>query len=387
MKQFDLKMPKNIPSTEEEPRSVVLDGKTEPAPLVSILIPAHNAEKWIGDAIRSAVAQIWPRVEIIVVDDDSTDGTLAVARQFEPQGVRIASQKRQGAAAARNKAFSLSRGDYIQWLDADDLLAPDKVARQMEVVRRGVSKRKLLSSAWAPFMFRTSTAQFIPSPLWCDLSRVEWLLRKMGQNVYMQTATWLVSRELTEAAGPWDVRLLGDDDGEYFCRVLLASDGVRFVPEARVYYRTLGSDSLSCIGVCPRKIAAHWISMQLHIRYVRSLEDSTRTRAACLQFLRDSLIYFYPEYPEIVSEAEKIAAELGQPLGIPRLSRKYSWIRALFGWQSAKSVQRMTKKIRWSLLRHLDKVLAEIENLQHRSEGFANGGQQAVNDSPVLPHV
>ena len=53
----------------------------------------------------------------------------------------------------------------------------------------------------------------------------------------MQTATWLVSRELAEAAGPWDTRLLGDDDGEFFCRVLLASEGTRFVKESKVYYR------------------------------------------------------------------------------------------------------------------------------------------------------
>jgi len=59
----------------------------------------------------------------------------------------------------------------------------------------------------------------------------------MGQHFWMQTATWLVSRELTEAAGPWDTRLLSDDDGEYFCRVILASDGIRFVPGARVFQR------------------------------------------------------------------------------------------------------------------------------------------------------
>ncbi len=78
-------------------------------------------------------------------------------------------------------------------------------------------------------------------PLWCDLSPKEWLLRKMEQNIYMQTATWLVSRELTEAAGPWDIKQLGDDDGEYFCRVLLASKGVCFVREAKVYYRASAS--------------------------------------------------------------------------------------------------------------------------------------------------
>lgn len=355
--------------------------------MVSILIPAHNAEKWISDAIRSAIAQTWPRTEIIVVDDGSTDRTFALARQFETQNVRVVRQKHQGAAAARNRAFAISRGDYIQWLDADDLLGPEKLTRQMEIVQQGLSKRTLLSSPWAAFMFRPDAARFIPSPLWCDLSPLEWLLRKMGQNVYMQTATWLVSRELTEAAGLWDVRLLGDDDGEYFCRVLLASDGVRFVPEARVYYRTPRSESLSRIGASSRKVAAQWLSMQLHIQYLRSLEDSARTRAACLQFLRDYLIYFYPEYPEIISHAEKIATELGESLTAPNLSWKYSWIRAIFGWRIAKSVQRGSTKLRWSLVRHFDKLLFEFEHLLHSYQHFRNARQEAVSDRPILPHA
>ena len=58
----------------------------------------------------------------------------------------------------------------------------------------------------------------------------------------MQTATWLVSRELTEVAGPWDARLLSDDDGEYFCRVLLASNGVHFVPRGKNALPHLGPD-------------------------------------------------------------------------------------------------------------------------------------------------
>ena len=99
-------------------------------PLVSILIPAYNSEKWIADSIRSAVAQTWQPKEIIVVDDGSKDQTLSIAKQFESDSVRVFSQKNQGAAAARNNAFSMSHGDYIQWLDADDLLAPDKIARQ-----------------------------------------------------------------------------------------------------------------------------------------------------------------------------------------------------------------------------------------------------------------
>jgi PST family polysaccharide transporter len=334
----------------------------ESLPLVSILIPAYNSETWIVETIQSALAQTWPRTEIIVVDDGSTDQTLAMAKRFEPQGVRVVQQKNQGASAARNKAFSLSRGDYIQWLDADDLLAPHKIARQMEMVRQGVGKRTLLSSAWGRFMYRPRRAQFVPSALWSDLTPVEWLLRKMEQNVYMQTSTWLVSRELTEAAGPWDTRMLGDDDGEYFCRVLLASEGVHFVPDARVYYRAFQFNSLSYVGRFPKKIEAHWLSMQLHIKYLRSLENSPRVRRACLAFLQDSMMYFYPESSHIVQQAQQIAAEFGSELHIPSLPWKYSWIATLLGWHLAKPVQHTLQKLRWGLARRLDKTMFSIEN-------------------------
>jgi glycosyltransferase involved in cell wall biosynthesis len=331
--------------------------------LVSILIPAYNAEEWIADTIRSAMAQIWQRKEIIVVDDGSTDQTLAIAREFESDNVRVFEQKNQGAAAARNKAFSLCHGDYIQWLDADDLLAPDKIARQMNELDGSRNKRGLLSSSWGLFMYRHYRAEFIPTALWCDLSPIEWLLAKMGQNLYMQSASWLVSRELTEAAGPWDTRLLSDDDGEYFCRVLMASDGVRFVPEAKVYYRGpgLAFRSLSYIGRSTRKLDAHWLSMQLHIGYLRSLEDSERVRAACLRYLQTSLIYFYPEKRDIVKQAELMAIDLGGELGLPSLSWKYSWMKTILGWRRAKHGQQLLLSFRWWLERVSDKALFRIE--------------------------
>jgi len=222
-------------------------------PLVSILIPAYNAQKWFADSLRSAIEQTWERKEIIIVDDGSTDQTLSVARQFESRSVRVVTQENQGGSAARNKAFSLSQGDYIQWLDADDLLAHDKITLQIAAVVDTGNPRIVLSSAWGRFWYRWHGATFAPTPLWCDLSAGEWFLRYMENNIYMQTATWLVSREVTEAAGPWDTRLLGDDDGEYFSRVLLASHGTRFVPEAKVYYRTSGSGSLSYIDIRQEK--------------------------------------------------------------------------------------------------------------------------------------
>jgi O-antigen/teichoic acid export membrane protein/glycosyltransferase involved in cell wall biosynthesis len=332
-------------------------------PLVSILIPAYNAEKWIADTVRSALAQSWAAKEIIVVDDGSSDETVAIARQFEADGVRVVCQQNEGAAAARNLAFSLSRGKYIQWLDADDLLAPDKIEKQMQVALLCRDSHLLLSGAWGKFMYRHYRAEFTPTALWCNLSPVEWLLRKMGQNLYMQTATWLVSRELTEAAGAWDTRLLSDDDGEYFSRVIMASSGIIFVPESTVFYRGpgLAFNGLSHIGRSSRKIEAHWLSMQLHIGYLRSLEESRRVNDACLNYLQTSLLCFYPEKTDIVTQAEQLADELGGRLATPCLSWKYLWLKQMFGWRLAKMGQQVLLRIRWSVERFWEEVLFRVE--------------------------
>jgi len=331
-------------------------------PLVSILIPAFNAQEWIADTLRSAIAQTWERKEIIVVDDGSTDHTLAIARQFESDCVHVVLQKNQGAASARNRALSLCQGDYIQWLDADDLLAPNKIARQMAALVRDRSRRTLLSSEYGKFLYQWQRAQFVRTSLWEDLSPTEWLLRKMGENLFMQTATWLVSRELSEASGPWDTRMLSDDDGEYFCRILLNSDGTRFVPSARVYYRAFPFDGLGFVGKSERNREALWLSMQLHIGYLRSLEDSPRTRKACLAYLQRNLINFYPEMDHIVRQVEQIAADFGERLEPPDLSWKYSWIKTAFGWNVAKNTALQMREIRWSLEKSLDKTMLRAMN-------------------------
>jgi len=354
----------NRPSVR--PKVTVAAKSANESSLVSILIPAFNAQEWVADTLRSAIAQTWERKEIIVVDDGSTDETLAIAQQFESDSVRIVSEKNKGAASARNTLFSLCHGDYIQWLDADDLLAPDKIARQMAELERVGSKKTLLSSEFGKFLHHWPRAQFIRNGLWEDLSPAEWLLRKMGDNLFMQTATWLVSRELSEAAGPWDTRMLSDDDGEYFCRVLLNSDGTRFVPGAKVYYRGFRSNSLAYVGRSDRKREALWLSMQLHIGYLRSLEDTPRTREACLAYLQRNLINFYPERADIVRQAEQMAAELGGQLRPPHLSWKYSWIRAAFGWEAAKNTALQMREIRWSLENSLDKTTSRLKDRNGR---------------------
>ncbi len=306
---------------------------------VSLLIPAFNAERWIGETLQSALAQTWANKEIIVVDDGSTDRTLAIARQCEGRGVLIIAQENAGAAAARNAAYAASQGEYTQWLDADDLLAPDKIERQMARAAELEDSRVLLSGPWATFSRAPVSARFEKTELWNDLSPADWLALKLGRNLHMQTATWLTSRALAEAAGPWDSQMWVDDDGEYFCRVLLQSSGVAFVPEAKVFYRMTDRHRLSLIGLSERKKEAMVESMRRHIAALRSLEDSERVRLACLRYLQTWLGAFHPERPDLVREVEQMASALGGSLTAPRLSWKYAGIRALMGPKAARRAE------------------------------------------------
>jgi glycosyltransferase involved in cell wall biosynthesis len=329
-------------------------------PLVSILIPAYNAQEWIAETIQSAIAQSWKHKEIIVVDDGSTDNTLAVARQFASKDVLVVTEENQGAAAARNHAFRLSQGACIQWLDADDLLSVEKIAEQVCILERSEDDRTLCSAGWARFSYRRDRAKFFPTALWCDLSPVEFLLRKMGQHLHMQTATWLVTRTVAESAGPWDTRLLSDDDGEYFCRAIAASKRIRFAPNGKVYYRIGPPARLSYVGRSNRKMEALLLSMRLHINCLRCMEESDRVRAACVAYLQYMSIDFYPERPDLFEELKKLATELGGKLERPRLCWKYAWIEPLLGEGAAKRAQLTLPRMKWSLVRAWDRALHDI---------------------------
>lgn len=335
-------------------------------PLVSILIPAYNAEPWIADTITSSLRQTWPHKEIIVVDDGSTDRTLNVAEKFMKEGVAVISQKNQGASSARNKAFSLCRGNYIQWLDADDLLEPEKISRQMEFVENGGSSRLLLSSEWGRFFFCLKRAQFIQTALWEDLQPVEWLVRKLSNNIWMQPGNWLVSRELTEAAGPWDERLSFDDDGEYFCRVLLKSQGVKFTRGAKTFYRVTGPGSLSNVDKTDKKLDSAWLSMRLHIQYLQSLEESDRVRQAIVTYLQTWLSAFDPYRLDIVREMKDMALALGGRVKyleiVDSLRWKFAWMAPFFGRRFAFWAQTKLPLLKQSTMRHWDRAMYYLGN-------------------------
>src|SRR5713101_7981555 len=110
-----------------------------------------------------------------------------------------------------------------------------------------------------------------------------------------------------------------------------------------------------------RTMEALFVSMQLHIGYLRSLEDSERVRSACVKYLQTCLPSFYPERLDIVKQAEQIAATLGGRLNVPPpLSWKYAWIQKGFGWPLTKRAQMFLPLCKQSMIRSWDKVLSSF---------------------------
>ncbi len=316
--------------------------------LVSILIPAYNAEKWIGETVRSALNQTWPRTEIIIIDDGSSDSTAEVARSFRSPSIKVIKQQNAGPCIARNAAYALAQGDFIQWLDADDLLAPDKIQRQMQRIDGSASSKILLAAACGAFYNNPKRARFGPMPVWQNLSPRDLLVQKFSDteciNWHIVVHSWLVSRTLAELAGPWDVRLQRTDaDGEYACRLVAVSDRVLFVPEARCYYRKGLAGSLSATRT---NLKEEELLHRLLFDHLLSLEDSSETREACLTWLQLWAREFYFKNPDTVDVVSAMSKYLGRPIVSIPISKKFYIAEKVLGWRAARGLQSRVAKTR-----------------------------------------
>ena len=181
----------------------------------------------------------------------------------------------------------------------------------------------------------------------------------------MQPDSWLVSRELTEAAGPWDERLSLDDEGEYFCRVLIKSHGVKFIRGAKAFYRMTGPQSLGQVDTSNKKLESAWLSMRLHIQHFRCLEDSERTRRACVTYLQGWVHHFHPHRPDLVNATQSLAKTLGGDVTLEKRVEpsgwKFAWMKKKFGLEFAYRAQDKLARFKLSALRLWDKALFQIE--------------------------
>jgi glycosyltransferase involved in cell wall biosynthesis len=288
----------------------------------------------VAEALESCLSQSRVTCEIIVVDDGSRDGSRAVLRGFESRGVRVIDQSNRGASAARNAGLRAAGGEFIQFLDADDLLAPDKLARQTALFAARPEAR-LVAGPWARFTDAPADAAFTPEANWRDLAPGEFLRLFFETGAMMHPAAWLARRELLDAAGPWDESLSLNDDGEYFARVMLRAGRIDFCPDARSYYRSNLGGSLS--GRKDAKaLASLYRSFELSLGYLAAADPGPRTQAALAAGWKWLAFELYPGRPDLATEAERRARELGGSRRPFPGSGRFQLAARLLGWRLAK---------------------------------------------------
>lgn len=304
--------------------------------LVSVLIPCFNCESYLAPCLESVLGQTYPRIEVVVVDDGSTDGSLALARRFEKHGVKVISQQNRGQPAALNAGFAVALGDYIQYLDADDVLDRDKIKVQIERLA-SADRLAMASGAWCRFRNDLSEAMFAAEAVWQDLSGVDWLITSWLGGGMMPVFAFLTPRELVERAGPFNERLVRNNDLDFFSRVMLLSSGVLFCNDARGYYRS-GQPTMS-----RRRDRAALVSAfeAIDISSRRLLErcNSSRASEACATQFQRFVYDTYPQALDLVAQAERRVSELGGSGLRPGGGRVFQLLAKCFGWKFAKRCQ------------------------------------------------
>jgi len=317
-------------------------------PLVSVLIPCHNAAAWLRATLESVLAQTWPHREIIVVDDGSTDNSAAIARSYADRGVTVIAQPNRGQSAAFNTALRAARGDFYEFLDADDLLAPDKLEHQVRRLQQDGADC-VASGAWTRFVQELDTAVFKPEPVWRDLAPADWLVSSWMGGGMMHGAAWLVPRSVADRAGPWSEDLSLINDLDFFTRLLLRARRVLFVPEARTYYRS-GLTTNAASQRSPAAMRSGYEALRRSREALLAAENSPRTRLAAATALQRFIFSTYPDGPEYVAEAERTVAELGGASLHAEGGRAFLFLSKLIGWKRARRLQRAWQARRASRL-------------------------------------
>ena len=202
--------------------------------LVSVIIPVYNAEAYLEDTLKSVLAQTYPHIEIIAVDDGSSDRSIDILQQYSDRVV-LAKQRNGGCAAARNRGVREARGKWIAFLDADDLWSPDKIRRQLDT--RG---HCLWSHTDSIFMGGVNDGRKDSELTRKYQGRV---LEMLVQSNFVCVSSVLIDREAHVDAGGFSENLRSIEDWEMWIRLASVHE-IAYVNEPLVTYR-VRSSSLS----------------------------------------------------------------------------------------------------------------------------------------------
>jgi glycosyltransferase involved in cell wall biosynthesis len=312
--------------------------------LVSVVIPAYNAEKWVSETVESVLAQTYGNLEIILVDDGSTDRTVEVAEQVLKRGkipFDIFSQPNMGAAGARNLGWRVARGPWVQFLDADDLLMPQKIELQVACAL-GENIVDVVYTDWQMLIW--SEGEWRGDDFRAPVIRKDALADILSARNFLQLGSLLFRKTILDSVGGFDQAHEPIEDVGLCAKISIA--GGAFVKAA-------SAGPMSSYRDLPRSFSKinQRRFIESCIKNAKLAEKYVRQNPGCSPRIVETIVdvyyfgarYFagldWKRFDEIVTDIEAL-----RPAFVPRVPARIHVLSRLVGYRKAERLAVLYRK-------------------------------------------
>ena len=311
---------------------------------VSILIPCFNAEQSIHIAIQSALEQTWNDKEVIVVDDGSSDDSLRIIKSFGSR-VQWSAARNRGGNAARNRLLELAGGEWLQYLDADDYLLPEKISQQMEFLAEHPECDVLFSPITEEFCSPNSVRREViqipePHDVWILLAT--WLLP--------QTNAPLWRRQAVADAGGWKSDQTCCQEHELYFRLLRHGKRFRYCPTTGAVYRRWGNHTVSTKNV-PRVLLNRLELEQQIEQHLREIDQLTSDRLNAINQARFEIARMMWMVDPLAATNIVKQIHRSEPNFVPSgaaAPKRYRFVFRYLGFPAAERLAAAVRPMRWA---------------------------------------
>ncbi|HIK03280.1 MAG TPA: glycosyltransferase [Trichormus sp. M33_DOE_039] len=261
----------------------------------SVIIPCFNAERWLKEAIDSCLNQTYSNLEIIVIDDGSTDNSLEIIKSYGKQ-ITWRSYPHLGGNYARNRGLELCQGEYIQYLDADDYILPEKIERQVNFLE--TTGADVVYGDWRYQRHLPNGSSFL------DKIRISEnqpdILAALLANWWVALAALIYKRNAVEKSEGWDETLLTAQDRDFFLSVVMNGAKVVYQPGCYSIYRRYGAVTVSTSSKGRWLKSHHLVLQKVEQKLLQKNQLSPVYRQALatsyFELAREALFFDYAQY-------------------------------------------------------------------------------------------
>lgn len=266
---------------------------------ISVIVPAYNAEQTILETIESIQKQSFSELEIIVINDGSTDRTLEILNTIKDDRLKIFNYENGGLPVARNRGISHAIGDYMAFIDADDIWTPDKLSAQLTALQ--THPEAGFAYSWTSFMDEKGETFHLGNPIYFEGDVYAHLL---VSNFIASGSNPLIRREVIEHVGKFDTTLRSAEDWDYWLRIARLWH-FALVPKAQVFYRKSSGAMSAKIDVMEKYnlivIEKAFQAAPAHLQYLKK-----QSQAGVYQYMAQLALMYAPASQKAQQTADKL---------------------------------------------------------------------------------